>query len=115
MAKLAHNPVTVAYKGRNLDMLPVMRQELKNIGSASAQATLFLALLGIAVGVLVTSLASLTTAEIKNPYTWGGFIAALIVSAFATICFGILGWQAWGKYSDQIKIIEAECAAGERD
>ena len=95
-------------------MLPVMRQELKNIGSASAQASLFFTLFGIAIGILATAAASLVSGEIKNAYVFATFVAALIVGLLAAACFGVLGWQAWGKHKEQIATIEQECVARSR-
>jgi hypothetical protein len=106
--------VTIDYKRRNLDMIPVMRQELTNIGSASAQSSLYFTLLGIAIGILATAIASLASGEIQNVYFFAAFVSALIVSALGTICFGVLGWMAWGRYKVQIKTIEDECAERER-
>jgi len=106
--------VTVDYKERSLDMLPVMRQELKTIGSASAQSSLFFTLFGISVGIVATAIASLATGEIKSPYVFAAFVAALIIGLLATICFGSLGWMAWGKHKEQIATIEQECASGNR-
>lgn len=96
-------------------MLPVMRQELRNIGSASVQASLYFNLLGISLGIFGTAAASLATGEIMNAYTLAGFVAALIVSLLTTICFGVLAWLARSRHKEQIKTIEDECAAREAD
>lgn len=61
------------YKDRHVDVFPVTPQELKSIGTSSAQATLFLTLFGAAIGVLGTVIAVLATVEMKNWYVSKGF------------------------------------------
>lgn len=107
--------VIIDYRSRNLAMLPVMRQELRSIGATSAKANLFLALLGIAVGILGTAIAALATGEINDTTAHAAFIGALIVSGFLVVCFGVLGWLAWGDYTQQIATIEKECETREVD
>jgi hypothetical protein len=89
----------------------VSYQELQGIGAASAEASLYLTLLGIAVGALLMAAGTLSTVEITSPYTYATFWAVLIVSILATTCFGVLGWLAWGRYKEQIRTIEEESAS----
>lgn len=91
----------------------VSNQELKSIGAASASASLYLTLLGIAVGALITAAGTLSTVDIKSPFTYATFWAVLLVAVLASGCFGVLGCLAWGKYRDQIKTIEEESVTRE--
>jgi VIT1/CCC1 family predicted Fe2+/Mn2+ transporter len=56
---------------------------------ASGYNATSLALLGITIGVFVTAVATLLTADFASPYTFAGFVAAAIVSLLLTIYFGL--------------------------
>lgn len=98
------------YKERHIDIFPVTTEELKSIGSSSAQATLFFSLLGVAIGSLATVVVALATVEIRNAFVSKGFWLASFVSGFAAIYFGIKGRMASDKQKELVKTIEKQCA-----
>ncbi|HXD30858.1 MAG TPA: hypothetical protein VN643_07075 [Pyrinomonadaceae bacterium] len=104
--------VTYSVTPRKLKMYVVMDQELRNLGSASSTASMYLTFLGIAMGALMTSAGTLSTVEIESDTIRTAFYAVLIVAIFSTIWFAILSWLAVKRHKDEIHAIQNEARAG---
>ncbi len=107
-------PLFVPYVNpRRLGMKIVSNQELQDIGSLRADIALYLVFFGIAVSGLIASAAALTTTNIASPFTWAGWVAALIVSLAGTLGFGVLSYLSWQKGKNRIALIERESTTRE--
>ena|ERR1700693_1742254 len=82
-------PLTVEYVPRSMRMHSVSSHELDTVASLSN--TVHLCLFGLCAGAAVTCGAVLTTANITDPKTYAGYVAALIMCGVLSLYFGIRG------------------------
>ena len=99
----------ITRRRRAVDSVEVLISELRNVGSANFQFTLYAWLDGIAIGLLISVGITLVTVPFseKQVIMYAGFLVLLGVSAFAFLTFTILAIIFGIKSKQQINEILA--------
>jgi len=101
------NPVTIVYTKREVALLTVTASELDTVASLSN--SVHLALFGISGGAFLALVITLITVPMVNPIVAASFIAATIVSFFASIFFGVMARVSYKEA--QRKLTEIKCGS----
>lgn len=102
------SPVTVRLMPRDVQMYPVLNQELDSLGSANIKASLHIGFFGAAISAAITCGVTLTTVAITSPFIYAAYWAALLVSAPAAVYFLISSVVYMRNASKEVKRIKEE-------
>jgi len=88
-------------------MYSVTDNELDSLQDSGLSATVDVALFTLSCGILATLLVTLSTVEISEARIFASYIAAAIVSALATIFFGLRSKVAWRNAKAKLREIKS--------
>jgi len=88
-------PLTATFWGSDIDVYQVLGSDLNRIREAASSSGLYLAFFGIAVGATLSFGLLLATVEIKDPRTYGAFVALFALSIAAMVFLGIKARIEW--------------------